>query len=59
MENVNSHNSPTNYLDQIHKEEARINAIIAVVVMLGFVALLAYMFFVHSGGGRSSTSLVR
>jgi len=47
MENVNSHNSPTNYLDQIHKEEARINAIIAVVVMLGFVALLAYMFFVH------------
>ena len=47
MENVNSHNSPTNYLDQIHKEEGRINTIIAIVVMLGFVALLAYMFFGH------------
>ena len=47
MENVNSQNSPTNYLDQVHKEEARINTIIAVVVMLAFIALLAYMFFGH------------
>jgi hypothetical protein len=47
MENVNSHNSPTDYLDQMHKEEARINTVIAVVVMLAFMGLLSYMFLVH------------
>jgi hypothetical protein len=47
MENVNSHNSPTDYLDQMHKDEARINTVIAVVVMLAFIGLLGYMFFGH------------
>lgn len=47
MENVNSHNSPTDYLDQMHKEEARINTVIAVVVMLAFLGLLSYMFLGH------------
>ncbi|MBK8502706.1 MAG: hypothetical protein IPL46_11070 [Saprospiraceae bacterium] len=47
MENVNSHNSPTDYLDQMHKDEARINTVIAVVVMLAFIGLLSYMFFGH------------
>ena len=47
MENVNSHNSSTDYLDQMHKEEARINTVIAVVVMLAFLGLLSYMFLGH------------
>ncbi|MCB0689858.1 MAG: hypothetical protein KDC53_25130 [Saprospiraceae bacterium] len=47
MDNFSSQNSPTDYLDKAHKEEARIIATIAVVVMIGFVALLAYMFFFH------------
>ena len=47
MENVNSHNSPTDYLDQTHKEEARINTVIAIVVMLAFGGLLGYMFLGH------------
>lgn len=47
MENVSSHNSSTDYLDKMHQEEARINTIIAAVVMVGFVALLVYMFFGH------------
>ncbi|MCB0664835.1 MAG: hypothetical protein KDC80_03390 [Saprospiraceae bacterium] len=47
MENVSSHNSPTDYLDKMHREEARINTIIAAIVMVGFATLLAYMFFGH------------
>ena len=47
MDNFSSQNSPTDYLDKMHKEEARTNAVIAAIVMIGFAALLAYMFFGH------------
>jgi hypothetical protein len=47
MENTSTQNSATDYLKQKSKEEARLITIIAVVVMIGFVSLLAYMFFGH------------
>ena len=43
MENTSTHTS-SEYLAQKSKEEARLIAIIAVVVMIGFASLLAYMF---------------
>ena len=45
MENTSTHNSANEYLQQKSKEDARLITIIAVVVMIGFVSLLAYMFF--------------
>lgn len=45
MGNVSTPNSPVDYLEQKKKNEGRLIAIIAVVVMTCFAALLAYMFF--------------
>ncbi len=45
MENISTSQSPTDYLEQKQKNDARLITIIAVVVMIGFLSLLAYMFF--------------
>ncbi len=45
MGNVSTPNSPVDYLEQKRKNEERLITIIAVVVMICFAALLAYMFF--------------
>ena len=45
MENTSTHNSASEYLEHKSRDEARLITIIAVVVMIGFIGLLAYMFF--------------
>jgi hypothetical protein len=47
MENTSTQNSAADYLKQKSREEARIITIIAVVVLIVFVSLLAYLFFGH------------
>lgn len=44
MENTHTQNSASEYLAQKSKQDARLITIIAVVVMIGFACLLAYMF---------------
>ncbi len=45
MENTSTQQPYNDYLEQRKKHDARIIAVIATVVLLGFFALLAYMFF--------------
>jgi hypothetical protein len=45
MDNTSTSNSANDYLEQNQQYESRLIAIIAVVVMIGFASLLAYMFF--------------
>jgi len=45
MENTSTQNSSLDYLEQKKREDARLIAIIAVVVMIGFFSLLSFMFF--------------
>ncbi len=44
MENV-SHQNSAHSLEESRKQENRLIAIIAIVVMTGFITLLGYMFF--------------
>ena len=45
MENVSQQNSTHSLYEANKKQENRLIAIIAVVVMIGFLSLLGYMFF--------------
>lgn len=45
MENVTQQNSTHSLYEDNNKQESRLIAIIAVVVMIGFLSLLGYMFF--------------
>ena len=45
MDNTSTQNSSLEYLEQKKREDARLIAIIAVVVLIAFFGLLSFMFF--------------
>ncbi len=45
MENTSTPHSSMDYLEQKKREDARLITIIAVVVMIGFLSLLSFLFF--------------
>ena len=45
MDNTSTQNSSLEYLEQKKREDARLIAIIAAVVLIAFFSLLSFMFF--------------